>query len=167
MFNSDSPCMRVCCIIDCYLLWQVTCHVAASLMTIKSSRVLETPHGKPVKIATQKLGSYVLSCSDQSFLSCSLCPAVHCGTLRQVSRPQSSPATAVTSWVCLCLLISAPLCLEPVTPRSNCGTSETACVGRPSRATSQTSMPSVWVCSGQRRPCNYTTGCKIGSFSLI
>ena len=73
--------------------------------------------------------------------------SVHCGTSRRVSRPQFSPATLGTSWACRCRLTSALLCQEHVTPRSNCGTSGTACVGRPSRAMSPTSMPSVWVCA--------------------
>lgn len=80
---------------------------------------------------------------------------VHCGTSRRVSRLQFSRATAATSWVCPCRPTSAPLCQEPATLRSNCGTSGTACAGRPSQATSRTSTPSVWVCSGQRQGAEY------------
>lgn len=53
------------------------------------------------------------------------------------------------SWACPCRLTSAPLYQEPATPRSNCGTSGTACADRPSQATSRTSTPSVWVCWGR------------------
>ena len=83
-------------------------------------------------------------------------PPVHCGTSRRVSRPRSSRATAATSWACPCRPTCAPLCREPATPRSSCGTSGTACAGRPSQATSRTSTPSVWVSSGHWFSFSYT-----------
>lgn len=82
-------------------------------------------------------------------LNAALSAPVLCGTSRRVSRPRFSRATAATSWVCPCRPTSAPLCREPAMPQSSCGTSGTACAGRPSQATSRTSTPSVWVCSGQ------------------
>lgn len=97
-------------------------------------------------------------------LNSALSAPVHCGTLRRVSRPRFSRATAAMSWVFPCRPTSAPLCREPVTPQSNCGTSGTACAGRPSQATSQTSTPSVWVSSG---PCNQTISCQISIFWFI
>lgn len=94
---------------------------------------------------------------------------VHCGTLRQVSRPRFSLATPVTSWVFPCHLTSAPLCQGPVTPRSSCGTSGTACAGRPSQATSRTLTPSVWVwvCSGHEWPHNQTNTYALFILSVI
>ena len=134
---------------------QVTCHAAVSLMTIKSSRVQETPHGETHRSKTQ-----MCSCK-HVLLICVLplhaLPPVHCGTSRRVSRPQFSRATAVTLWVSPCRPTSALLCQEPATPPSNCGTSGTACAGRPSQATSQTSTPSVWVSSGQIQVVGYVS----------
>lgn len=72
---------------------------------------------------------------------------VHCGTSRRASRPRFSLGTLAMSWACPCRLTSALLCRGPATPRSNCGTSGTACAGRLSQATSRTSTPSVWVWS--------------------
>lgn len=132
------------------LFSQVTCHVAVSLMTIKSSRVQETPHGEPQR--SEHTGVQVQTCFFPPpelicVLNCARSASVHCGTSRRVSRPRFSLATPATSWACPCRPTSALLCQEPATPRSNCGTSGTACAGRPSRATSRTSTPSVWVCS--------------------
>lgn len=83
---------------------------------------------------------------------CFFCP-VHCGISRRVSRPQFSRATPVMSWVCPFRPTSTPSCREPATLQSNCGTSGTACAGRPSRATNRTSTLSVWVSSGTGCPC--------------
>lgn len=138
----------------CFLSSQVTCHVAASSMTIKSSRVQETPHGEPRR-SRHRCANMFFYLSPISVFNPALSAPVHCGTSRRVSRLQFSRATAATSWVCPCRPTSAPLCQEPATLRSNCGTSGTACAGRPSQATSRTSTPSVWVCSGQRQGAEY------------
>lgn len=144
----------------CVPFSQVTCHVAVSLMTIKSSRAQETPHGESHR-STHTCAAYAsFSCfpitNPVLFFCCCcrcfFCP-VHCGISRRVSRPQFSRATPVMSWVCPFRPTSTPSCREPATLQSNCGTSGTACAGRPSRATNRTSTLSVWVSSGTGCPC--------------
>lgn len=76
--------------------------------------------------------------------SCVLnCFAVHCGTLRLVSRRPRLLVTQVMWWVCLWHLTPGCLSLEPAMLLPSSGTSEKECADKLSLAMSQTSMLSV------------------------
>lgn len=71
--------------------------------------------------------------------------AVLSGTLRLVNSAHSSLATLGMSCPYHCHPVWGPSHPVPVMPRLSCGTSEMACVARPSLDMSLTSMLSLWV----------------------